>query len=251
MYQKKVLIFLLSFSLSFTSLSFTKEKYFSFAITNANENNIANVHNNSVENHARVQKKQAPQKQPPALLPVQVPSLPASKESLVTQCKKICFEHPYLTTLGIFLSVSYLITLSSLYRAQYVCDNQCKWAFWHDELSPKQLQQVPAQDVAKALFATIANVYQKERESGDFLTPILCFSSDLERELAWHNHFLSMHRWLNKTYLGILFPQQKTAIINIMEQRERLIVLRLIFVTWLHSYTNNGMTHEQTNTAVL
>lgn len=205
---------------------------------------VTNTNNNSMtsDNKLSTKRKQTKIKKqtsiPQSLSSEHVASSPIPKEPYLQQFKRTCADHPYLIAAGILVSICYLATLSSMYGIKYMCNNRCKWAFWHDELSAQQLKKCSCDDVCKALFATIEDVYDQEK---DALPPVMHFIDDVTQELAWHNSFLSLTQWLDKTHLALLFPQQKTAVAHITRQRDRLIVLRSVCITGLSTATGTSV----------
>lgn len=147
-------------------------------------------------------------------------------------------EHPWLA-LGVAVGGVYIVTVASLYGVAYYCTHSCRWANWKSELSAEQIAHAKSA-VALELFETLNKVYVCQHKQGDFLTPLVCFINDLDRELKWHYLFLSTHKWLDDHYIHPVFPQQQLERARIIEQGRRLIALRGLLVRWLSSYYNDG-----------
>lgn len=136
--------------------------------------------------------------------------------------------------------VAYVSMFATLYGMAYTCHYYCPWAHWKNDLSVRQLRKLPEKKLATELFAVLNTMYECEHKQGDFLTPLVCFINAIDREIAWHRRFLSLHAWLDYC---LIFPKQQSTQLHVTEQYERLKLIRSILVTWLTSYTNDDIQH--------
>ena len=139
--------------------------------------------------------------------------------------------------------VAYVSAVVSLYSIAYICQHHCPWAHWKDEFTLGKLRKMPEKELADELFDALNNSSAHTDNDEDFLKPLISFMNAVDREIAWHQKFLSLHPWLDYCFI---FPKQQEAQQSIANQYERLTYIRKVLVTWLTSYTNDEIRHGST-----
>ncbi len=198
--------------------------------TNTNTNNNSNT---STQTHHKIHNNQAPvQSAAQAVIP---------NTSSVLHYKSHIFKRfgDKKIMLGA-LCIAYVSIVATLYGMEHVCQRYCPWAHWKDEFTLGKLRRIPEKELADELFDTVNTQYASTDNDEDFLKPLVSFMNAIDREIAWHQKFLSLHRWLDYCFI---FPKQQEAQKAIAHQYERLTYIRKVLVTWLTSYTNDEIRH--------
>lgn len=210
-----------------------------------NKNNLESNTSNRSNQEKRSHKKQTKTNNKQKIKKIESATVPLTyagscQENLACGNKNFILNLTKKEAMVIGIFVAYVSMFASLYGMAYTCQHYCPWAHWKNELSVRQLRKIPERELATELFAVLNTMYECEHKQGDFLTPLVCFINAVDREIAWHTRFLSLHAWLDYC---LIFPKQQSTQLHVAEQYERLKLIRSILVTWLTSYTNDDIQH--------
>jgi hypothetical protein len=131
---------------------------------------------------------------------------------------------------------SYSFIFYKLLFCAYSIVSHNNWGSWKDSVPFDVLRIMPQQELAKELLFTIQKYYQTSENLTDFLLPLISFLRDVDLELKILNHFLIIHKWLQRSHLSLLFPQQEKLIKKAHEKMQRLTYLKGIFLDWVTDY---------------
>lgn len=146
-----------------------------------------------------------------------------------------CKTHKGKITLGMIGGLYAAIGISLVYLS-YKILQQATWSSWKDTIPNDMLTAVPHQELGKELLFAIQQRYQTPKNLTDFLTPLVLFLQDVDKEIALLNKFLRLHDWLHIMRLSILFPRQEVLIQRTHEKLQRLSYLRQVFLHWVTDY---------------
>lgn len=122
-----------------------------------------------------------------------------------------------------------------LLSAYYVAQDH-GWANWKNNIAFEMLRAIPQQELGKELLYAIQKKYQSPTNLTDFLTPLMLFLKDIEKEKKKLNKFLNTHKLIKAIYLKRIFPTQENLIKKTQERIMRLDYLKDVFLHWITDY---------------
>ncbi len=131
---------------------------------------------------------------------------------------------------------TYLTMCSLLLYFGYKIMQRTTWSAWKDNIPYDMLHVIPHQELGKELLYAIQQQYQTSHNLTDFLTPLISFLQDVDRELSVLNQFLTLHIWIETLRLSLIFPHQENLLQNAEEKVQRLTYLREVFMHWVTDY---------------
>ena len=157
-------------------------------------------------------------------------SLPELR-STADRCFSSIMEHKW-TVYGVTFLALYLIACYQLVRGNAYFKNRSSWSAWKEEISLRDLAEIPQTEVARELIISIQRKYLNPQNPSDFFGPLVSFLVDLEAEITVSKRYLKRFNWLGKIYFTYLFPGDTSAFALAEEKIARLFFIKEIFVTW-------------------
>jgi len=113
------------------------------------------------------------------------------------------------------------------------------WAAWHQELVLEELLAMPQHELAKDLVVEIQRRYSNPKNPTDFLSPLISFMREIDREIALTQYYIKLYMILQRTHANAILPVNTTRFATICDVQRRLAYLRNVFLTWAAEYKVN------------
>jgi hypothetical protein len=137
------------------------------------------------------------------------------------------------------LLIGYGAMLGKLFYDAYALSNKNAWGSWKEEI-PLELLRKAEQKCAQELFNAIQATYAAKPTTAHFLSPLVYFITDIDREIDQHNSFINLHGWLKYLKCSFFFPKQENALRRSIQKIKRLEFLKHVIVMWVSEYKVEG-----------
>jgi len=136
----------------------------------------------------------------------------------------------------------YSLIFFGLIKGDSYLNQKNLWSCWPHNIDFQKLIQTPPDEIQKQLLIEIQIRYMKIDSPTDFVTPLVKFMNDIEKEKKNLIFYQKLYETLSKFYLSWIFPMNKTMFLTIKEKLERLSFIRDIFLKWAAHYKINQNT---------
>lgn len=113
------------------------------------------------------------------------------------------------------------------------------WSCWKNKTDLNELQSIAHAQLARELIVAIQKKYQAADKIADFVTPLMAFIVDMNKEIANLNSFIWQYESLKKIKLIALFPGYGKTMKLVREKLQRLMFLKNVFGSWMAEYKIN------------
>lgn len=140
-------------------------------------------------------------------------------------------------SIGIFgLAFSYISLQSYLfYLTAQLSNNNC-WSKWQQEKTVEQMYQIAQSQFSQVLLGDIQKVYTTVSNPTDFVTPLIAFMHDTEKETVQLNRYQKIINMLNKIRLDKLFLYDSKIFQDTPNRLQKLSYMKNTFLAWLADY---------------
>jgi hypothetical protein len=113
------------------------------------------------------------------------------------------------------------------------------WAAWNSKTTLDELHSLSHELIAKELIVAIQKKYQSADKLADFISPLIAFIEDINRETQQLNAFIWLHDTLRQCRVVTLFPGYQKSVQQAREKLKRVMVLKNVFASWMAEYKIN------------
>lgn len=149
------------------------------------------------------------------------------------QLLSLCWNNKKMT-LGISVATGYLVVLAALEYQKLLLKTQCFWAHWNIWGPSDDLTDLPANQLAEDLYMAIQQHYGSKECAYGFLSPVMYFLKDIERECTYINRLCVMCSWMKRSHISFLFPSQHAACANAEQMKKKLSYMKEVLLAWMH-----------------
>jgi len=143
-------------------------------------------------------------------VPISLPSLNEMAHDILAMAKKDYqistnwFENHPKTVIGLTLGSVYFFINSYLVRGRFIMQDANSWSNWKNDTNLSDLLNKPTNQLCRELYQSILDKYNNNNQS-DLINPLVCFSRDLEQELANLKAFCKIGNVLHNSKINFLF----------------------------------------------
>lgn len=109
------------------------------------------------------------------------------------------------------------------------------WSSWKTSISIENMAANEKQ-FAQELFTAIQNAYVHAPVNAHFLSPLVHFINDSDKELCQLKTFIALHKKINSSPIACIFPRQQKALEIAQEKIQRLEYFKNIIINWVGEY---------------
>ena len=134
------------------------------------------------------------------------------------------------------LCLGYVAFMAKLLHTSYfTLTKNNTWSSWNATV-PIETIRSHEKEFAKELFNALQNFYINAPINACFLSPLVHFINDVDKELNQLTTFISMHKVIDKLHLMFIFPLQQKALDIAHEKTQRLEYFKSIIINWVGEY---------------
>lgn len=139
--------------------------------------------------------------------------------------------------IGIFsLIISYASLQSYLfYLTAQLSNNNC-WSKWQQEKTIDQMYQIGQSQFSQSLLGDIQKVYTTVSNPTDFVTPLIAFMHDTDKETIGLNRYQKIIDTLKKLKLDKIFLYDSKIFQDTPNRLQKLSYMKNTFLAWLADY---------------
>jgi len=124
------------------------------------------------------------------------------------------------------------------------------WSSWQNKMDLDEMHGISNDILAKELILHIQKKYQSSDKIADFISPIIAFLNDINKEISDLQSFIWIQETIKKIYLSSLFPGYRKSIGTAREKLKRVQFLKNIFSSWMAEYKLNLSTASPSSVGV-
>lgn len=178
-----------------------------------------------------------------------LPNVPQLSELSAMQIKQISVllikKYKYKISFSTLFSL-YAITCFLVIRGNQYLDAEHTWAAFKAELSFTDLIQIPHQELAQELLKEIQRRYTKAQNLTDFITPLIAFMNDIDKEIKKTKNYIWLYTWLQRLRIAPILPFNIKRYSQAPIKLQRLLHLKNIFLTWAAEFKIGNNTVRST-----
>lgn len=153
------------------------------------------------------------------------------KEITIVLIKEYKYKIAFTTVLSLYLILCY-----NTIKGNRLLDKETCWSAFKEEYSLEDLLEIPQQELAHELLKEIQRRYTKAQNITDFITPLITFMNDIEKEMKQIKRCIQLHTWSKKLHVASLLPFNTKHYNRAPAKLQRLAYLKNIFLTWAAEY---------------
>lgn len=134
--------------------------------------------------------------------------------------------------------IHFTIQMRLIYLTYKLLNNVC-WSQWQKHKQVEQLYQIPQSQFSQMLLNDIQTNYTAIKNPTDFVTPLVNFMYDSDKELKYLNQYILIIDWLKKCKISFIFWYKKELLDQAPERLKRLTFMKNNFLAWLVDFKLN------------
>ncbi len=135
-------------------------------------------------------------------------------------------EYKFVVPLCTFVGI-YGITFYKLYKLNKTIFTKDSWSNWKSEIPFEKLLSIQSKNLANDLLSDIQKRYLNQSHPNDFITPMVLFSTEIEKDIANLELYLKILKAIKFLKLVKIFPIKDDN--EAQEKLNKLIYLKNIF----------------------
>jgi len=167
------------------------------------------------------------------LLFYKIPDIPIRQYS--RDLAKSIYDLKYHIGGGIAVAI-YLLLIYEVLKGNSCFSSRDSWAMWKYEIPLDELLAMPAHVLSHDLLLEIQRRYTSVDAPADFVSSLVAFMKDIDKEVAEVKYYSNLVIWLKKLRISILFPIRHKLFAMAPERLSRLSYVRNVFLTWAAQY---------------
>jgi len=119
------------------------------------------------------------------------------------------------------------------------------WSDWQSMLSLRQLYVTSEELLQQKLIGDIQQRYINQQNPIDFTSPFATFLQKITREERYINYYLMLLNGINNACVAKLFFVSEKTVNKIKLRKQRLTLIKELFLSWLVAYNIKQVQHKQ------
>lgn len=148
------------------------------------------------------------------------------------------YDHRY-TLIGSMAAGLYLFLFYEVIKGNNYLERQDSWALWKQHIPLSQLLEIPQEDLSNELILEIQRRYTSREKPTDFISSLITFMRDIEKEIELVKYFINLESWLRSFRIARLFPINSRRFSQASDRLNRLTYIKNTFLTWAAYYKMN------------
>ena len=136
--------------------------------------------------------------------------------------------------LGAAAGATYIFSLYKIIKANSLLSDHTSWNCWKPELNLEDLFDIPALKLTEQLIKDIQNKHYSEASPLDFVTPLVNFSIQIQKEISQITEYIKLLGFLKSMHLESIFPLNKELLAK--ERLQKLKYINSLFKNWSQEY---------------
>ena len=141
----------------------------------------------------------------------------------------------------------YVSFCTHLYRARNTITQKYIWSTWQSEKTLTDLLKQNVDTTTKQLLLAIQTAHTNPTNPTDFLTPIVTFYTEIQKEITLLEKYHWYYALYKKTYLTKCIPFDLDAFNTLQERIDRAYYIQTVFKQWMAHYN----VQHQMNTSIV